>query len=259
MKAIFTVLLATHYCILAPSIHAASPRWSPLLATVDNLPPFSYIENGNLTGIDIDIITELARRAGFHITIATYPWARALLQLQHGLVDGAFSAYETEDRKEYCIYTGIIHYDELRLAVRKGKQFSYSNIESLYGKVIGKGKNVFVGNKFDQAVREGRIIVSETNDMDMSNIKKLHADRLDAVIGSPATLMHYAKKLGVEHDIVLLPTSLRERIPAYLVLSKSSPLEDKDELQQIIQAVLNEMRNDGTIRAINERYGHVVD
>jgi len=225
-----------------------------LLATVDNIPPFVFMEDGKLTGISIDIIHELARRAGFDVSIETYPWARVLRQVENGEIDGAFSAYETEQRKAFCLYTGMIHYDELRLATRKDKQFHFETIEDLYGKVIGKGRNVFVSDAFNAAVDEGKIILSETNDMNMSNIKKLHAGRVDAVIGSPEAMLRYAMELGVENDISLLKTPLREKIPAYLVLSKNSMLKNKREWQDRLTSVLNAMWADGTIQSINAKY-----
>lgn len=253
LKPISSFLLA-FFCILGQAVHAEQPEKPLLLASVDNIPPFVFKENGKLTGISIDIVNELARRGGFEITIETYPWARVLRQLENGQVDGAFSLYEKEERKRYCLYTGLIHYDELCIATKEEKQFQYTGIESLYGKVVGKGRSVFVSDEFDTAVREGNITLLEIDDMNMSNIKMLHADRLDAVIGSPQALLYYTKVLGYD-DIVLLPTPLKEKIPAYFVLSKHSALENKEEWQRKITSLLNEMHADGTIQTINARYG----
>ena len=145
------------------------------------------------------------------------------------MVDGAFSAYMKEERKAYSLYTGIIHYDELRVAVKKGKEFPFSGIESLYGKTVGKGRGVYAGDAFDSAVGKGKIFLFDVDDMNMSNIRKLHEGRLDAVIGSPVAMQHYARELGYK-DIVLLPGALREKIPAYLILSKHSGLKHKKRL-----------------------------
>lgn len=253
-----TILLILLVCAWVRPIHAESQKPTLVIATVENLPPFVYIESGKLTGIAVDVVTELAKRAGFDVKIQTYPWARVLQQLQDGQVDGAFSVYEKEERKEFCLYTGVIHYDELRIATRSDRQFDFSGIKSLYGKTIGKGRDVYVGSEFDAAVRDGKISVSEVNDMDMSNIKKLYAGRVDAVIGSPAAMMYYAESLKMERDIVLLPVPLRAKIPAYFVLSKHSALANKEKWQRKIQAILMKMETDGTSRAINRRYGYVM-
>lgn len=225
------------------------------LATVDNIPPYVFMEDGKITGISVDVIRELARRGGFAVEIETAPWARVLLGLETGEVDGAFSAYETEERKTFCLYTGRIHYDELRLAVRRDRRFDCHGLRSLYGKLVGKGRNVWVSKEFAEAVADGRIKLVETDDMRMINIKMLEAGRLDAVIGSPAAMLYYIRKLGYEKDIVVLPGALKERIPAYLVLSRASRLKNKEAWQRLLTRVLDAMHADGTIRDINAKYG----
>ncbi|QGY41821.1 transporter substrate-binding domain-containing protein [Pseudodesulfovibrio cashew] len=234
---------------------AAAEGDSLLLASVNNIPPYVYVEDGELTGISVDIINELAHRGGFSVEIETFPWARVMLLLEKGQIDGAFSAYETEKRKAFCLYTGRVHYDELRIATRKGGMFVCAGVKSLYGKVVGKGRNVYVSEEFNEAVSKGKIILEETDDMKMTNIKKLIAGRLDAVIGSPAAMMHYAKKLGVDKKIVIAPGALKEKIPAYLVLSKHSPLQHKSEWQAKLTRIINGMWEDGTVQTINARYG----
>lgn len=239
---------------LAAAVSAGPPGKRLLLGSVDNIPPYVFRENGKLTGLSIDILNEVARRGGFELTLEIGPWARVLYQVEQGAVDGAFSAYMIEKRKAYCLYTGVVHYDELRLAVKKSRRFAFAGIKSLYGKEIGKGRKVFVSEEFDRAVRQGKIILSETDDMKMINIKKLHEGRLDAVIGSPVAMRHYANKLGYD-DIVLLPGALKERIPAYLILSRRSGLENKAEWQRMLTKILTRMHEDGTMQAIYKRYG----
>ena len=43
-------------------------------ASIDNIPPYVYVEEGKLTGVSIDIINELARRGGFSVKIEIFPW-----------------------------------------------------------------------------------------------------------------------------------------------------------------------------------------
>jgi len=252
-RRIFYFLLAIA-CWLPASLLAQETARPLRLASVDNLPPYVYREGEQLTGLSVDILNELARRGGFEIAIETYPWARVLLLAEQGKVDGAFSAYRTKEREKSYLYTGIVHYDELRLAVKKGKEFSFTGIESLHGMLIGKGRGVHVSEAFNDAVAQGYIHLAESDDMRMTNIKKLHEGRLDAVIGSPVAMMDYAHKLGYT-DIVLLPGDLKEAIPAYLILSRNSLLENKEQWQEKLTRLLNEMHTDGTIADIYRKYG----
>lgn len=252
MKRILAII-GVFFCLLT-AVQAEPPGETLRLASVDNIPPYVYRDQGKLTGLAVDIVNELAQRGGFEVVIETGPWARVLYEVEQGLVDGAFSAYMTDARKVYCLYTGIIHYDDLRLAVKKGNGFSFNGIKSLYGKDIGKGRKVFVSKEFDRAVSRGKIFLFETDDMKMINIKKLHEGRLDAVIGSPVAMLHYANELGYK-DIELLPGSLKEAVPAYLVLSRNSGLAHKRQWQRMLTDILAGMHEDGTIKDIYKRYG----
>lgn len=250
----FILLVLTLVFALPASPYAGETLPVLRLASVDNIPPYVYREDGELTGLSVDIMQELARRGGFEVSIEVYPWARVLLLTEQGKVDGAFSAYRTEARDKVYIYTGIVHFDELRLAVKKGHEFPFAGIENLHGMKIGKGRGVHVSDAFNDAVAQGYILLSESDDMRMTNIKKLHEGRLDAVVGSPVAMMDYARKLGYD-DIVLLPGELKEAIPAYLVLSRKGPLEDKDMWRDKLTRLLNEMHTDGTIADIYRKYG----
>lgn len=52
------------------------------LATVTNLTPYSYDENGTLRGVDIDVIREIAKRTGIEAVIEPMPWARVLISMR---------------------------------------------------------------------------------------------------------------------------------------------------------------------------------
>lgn len=250
-RIIFLVTLSLMLVTVSPA-SAETPTLT--LASVDNIPPYVFMQNGKLTGLSVDIINELAKRGDFNVSIQTSPWARVLLQVEEGAVDGAFSAYRKKEREAYSLYTGIIHYDELRVAINKSNRFEFHGIESLYDKTVGKGRGVWVSKEFNATVKAGKINLSEANDMKMINIKKLHEGRLDAVIGSPVAMQYYARELGYK-NIVILPEAIKKRIPAYLILSRKSDLSDKRQWQSMLKSLLKTMHQDGTIRAIYKKYG----
>lgn len=253
MKKIFFASVLLLLMASAVGVQAGEPSTTVLLGTVDNFPPFSYMAEGKLTGVDIDLIDEMARRIGINIKIQVSPWARVISSLRKGDIEGGFAAFETEERKEFCLYVGVLHFEEFYIFVRKGNEFSYSGVVDLYGKRIGKDRGVFVGDEFERAAKEGRIDLDEVNDMDMMNIKKLNAGRIDAAIGDLGVMQYYAKLLGVEKNIIPLKP-IRKPTPAYLVLSKNSPLENKAELQKKMRVALDEMRKDGTYKKIFDRH-----
>ena len=169
-----TAQIATATCVVH---RAQSPPLT--LATVDNFPPFSYMDKGRLTGIDVELIHEMARRLDISVRIQAYPWARVMSSVKRGEVDGAFAAFDTQERQRFCLYVGMLHAEEFYLFARKDNEFPYAQISDLYGKRVGIDRGVFVSDAFEQAVAAGRIAREEVNDMGMINIRKLNAGRID--------------------------------------------------------------------------------
>ncbi|MBF0118281.1 MAG: amino acid ABC transporter substrate-binding protein [Desulfobacterales bacterium] len=225
------------------------------LATVDNFPPFSYKKNGVLTGVAIEVVFEMAQRLGIKLEIRTYPWRRVMESIEEGVIDGGFSLFKTEKRKDFCLYTGIIQYEEYHLFVKKGNQFPFSSIKDLYGKTIGIDRGVFVSKEFEQAVYDKKIIIEEVNDMTMVNVKKLYQKRIDAMIGDKDVVPHYAMVSEFYGEIISLGP-VHEKQASYLVLSKRSNIPNKEKLQKQITFVLTKIWEDGTYQKILSRYNN---
>jgi polar amino acid transport system substrate-binding protein len=231
--------------------HESQPTLA--LGTVDNFPPFAYMRDGTLTGIDIDVVNEAARRMEMAVTIKTYPWARVMANVKTGFLDGGFAAFKTVEREQFCLYTDILHFEEFYLFARKGHEFPYSDVRDLYGKTIGIDRGVFVSEEFEEAVNEGKITVQEVDDMTMRNITFLSIGRIDAAIGELGVMLYYAKSLGLEDTIVPLQP-LGPKTGAYLVLSKASSLKNISDVQQKFQAALRDIKADGTYQYIFEQH-----
>lgn len=246
-------LVLCAYALLTASI-GAQALGNLRLATVENLPPFSFYEGGTLKGIDIDVVQELAYRMNMDIQIAPMPWRRVISELQAGTIDGAFSVYLNEERKQYCIYLEAVHYDNLGLVVKKGNEFTYTGIPSLYGKRIGKGIGVFISADFDSAVQEKKFTVEEINDTNMGNIQKLYLGRLDAVIGVVETMLSYARELGYGTQIVGIRDYIDKNRPGYLVISKKSPFAGNQALIERLKTEIRNIMSDGTYGRINAKY-----
>ncbi len=250
-------LLAALLVTIVSCAHAAESPTTLRLATVDNFPPFSYMDSGSLTGIDVDLVHEMARRLNISVQIQAYPWARVINSVKRGEVDGAFAAFETQERQAFCLYVGVLHIEAFYLFTRKGNEFPYTRISDLYGKRVGIDRGVFVSDAFERAVNDGRIILEEVNDTGMINLRKLDAGRMDAAIGDHGVMSYHLKLLGLEQRIVALQP-IREPTPAYLVLSKASKLKNKVELQESMRKALHDMWNDGTYLRIYDRHINIV-
>lgn len=69
----------------------------------DNYKPRSWLSDGKMRGILIDIINEAAhKRSGIDIIQEGFPWKRAQLMVQNGMAD-AFITLPTPERSAYTL------------------------------------------------------------------------------------------------------------------------------------------------------------
>lgn len=77
------------------------------IAVYDTFPPFSFLENGRITGIYPEALKILfEEELGLTLEVTGYPWARAQLKVKEGSADG-FVTVPTPERLEYVVATGI--------------------------------------------------------------------------------------------------------------------------------------------------------
>ena len=218
--------------------------------TLYNFQPFIWCEDEGAKGIDADIIAELFQRLGRTYTIRSLPWKRALGYTQDGDADGTIAAFKTPEREAYAQFLEQpLHFSTYSVFVKKGDEFSFETVEGLYGKTIGINAEYSVSPTFDAAVQAGQIVVEEVKETEQ-NTRKLLARRIDAMINNRHVTLYTAKTLGLSEGIVPLSRPVQEPRLSYLMISHAAEIEQKAELIQQLNQVLNEMWQDGTVDTI---------
>ena len=222
----------------------------------DAFPPYSLEKKGENEGSDIDVLQEMAARAGILIKIELVPWKRAIEMARGGYCDAAFSLFYSKERAQFVdfITSQPIHKSTFRLFVKKGKEFNFTRIEDIYGKRIGMNTGFFISESFASAASSNRIILEEVEGI-MMNIMKLDADRLDAFVENDiVTYYHLAEIRDSRPEIVSLPVPVVEKRGAYLALSKAAQLKNRGGLIVKIGDALTAMQKDGTFARIIKKY-----
>lgn len=144
---------------MSPNLHAQIT-----LYTMENFVPYSWIQDGQPTGIDIEIIQLLSQKSGVPITIRLVPWKRVIHETKWGHVDGAFSLFKTKERESFAKFVPTpIHESTFKVFVRKGEEFKFDSISDLHGKFIGKNTAFYISKEFEQAKKEKLIQVEEAS------------------------------------------------------------------------------------------------
>ncbi len=100
-------------------------KFAILLAPFKNLDRWSK----NYSGIDVDIIKEIARRLNLKVTYNEGSWKRCLVMLENGSSDILSSVLKTPEREEYMYFVEppYITHSPTAFYLKKGKGILYKN------------------------------------------------------------------------------------------------------------------------------------
>lgn len=225
------------------------------IAAEENVFPYSFTENGEPRGIDYDIVVEAGKRMPIHYEIRFAPWKRMMYSLEKGICDAGFGLFYKKERESSVIFTKTpLHHSSYSIFVKKGKEFKFESIKDLYGKTVGNIRGYKVNEEFDKAVNDGKIRVEEVTEV-IQNAKKLEFERVDCAVAHHDLMLYTLKSNGLADKIVELPKPVETNKPVYLVFSRiGKNIDDKEAFVKRFDAVLENMRNDGTFQKIYDKY-----
>lgn len=246
---VLTFILAL--AVLVTSAQARTPRF---VADID-FAPYSMITEGAPAGIDIDVLNEAAKRAGITLDIQFKNWDTLINMVEKGECDGAFSLFHSPEREKKLMFMEAVpvHYSDYVLFTKVGKNFSFRSYDDLSGKIIGKIDGISLGDEFDEALAQKKMTIKTYPDPS-SALRGLLMGEIDAYAGNIDVTYYRLKTMGMTSSIVYLPKKILSQKPAYLVMSRASDLENKEEVIQQLERALDQMRKDGTYSKIARRY-----
>lgn len=223
-----------------------------IISTV-NVPPLAYMEGGKVSGVAVDIATEVFNRLNQPFEIRLYPPARAQVLMQSGEVDATFPFMKTAVREEFADYPeeSLIEHPTVFFA-RKGEGIrfdgDFKNL-SPYTFAIIRGSSY--SDKFVDAL-ENKFITKIIQVTDQRQVVRMLMNRrVDIVVGTRISLAHRIKQMGYAESIEVLSPALDINSKGYLVFSKKSSAK---RLLPALDRVLREMKSDGSYQAIMRRY-----
>ncbi len=142
-------------------------------------PPKIYLEEGEPSGILVDILRRVELKMGINFNIQLYPWKRAYtLSMNFGY--GIVGLSKNEERLTIIDYSDVLYFDEVILVVLKENLFEYNTLEDLTGMVLGINRGASYGDKFEIGKKE-HFTVREDNGV-ISRLKLLLAKRIDVAM-----------------------------------------------------------------------------
>ncbi len=245
-------LAALIFCLPVSGEYALNEPPRPLegeplqMRTLEN-PPLAYTdENGNITGILVDVIREAVRQTGHEVEFRIDPWKRVLQEVAVGNADAAFNAGLTEERSAWGHYHDSVLIDETYVFFSHGPMTLSSELSEAPGLSVGIQLGYYYGERFDRMLKNQPFRALEVSQTIPRNLQLLKAGRTDVFIGDLLPTMYYLKEMGLENQIQIVRASetglplVVSTSPTYVAFSKRRVepgyVREFDEALQTIKA-----------------------
>ncbi|MBF0303280.1 MAG: transporter substrate-binding domain-containing protein [Desulfamplus sp.] len=214
-------------------------------------PPYSG-ESVNQKGFVSEIVETAWQRRGYTTSLNVFPIKRAVASTKDGLYMAMFPYIQEEDLKneEFILSepfagTAIVLYRQ-----KSDKPLQYTKLEDLKDYVFGTVLGFSYTSEFDSAT----YIKKDTARTDKLNFLKLAKGRIDIVIADKyvADSLFKNELADIANSIEQIdpPFSVR---PIYVAFTKNHP--DSAKMVEEFNAGLREVKRDGTLNNIMEKYG----
>lgn len=207
-------------------------------------PPFSMPdEDGNMIGFDADVATELAARLGVEPVLQQAEFSSIIGGVQAGIFDITVASHaRTEERARAVEFIGPYYYSGAQLFVRDDSDFeTYEDLRE-----AGATIAVDLGGTNQQWLEEDGYPNIATYSGVQDSLQAVLSGRADAIFTSPIV-----GNLAIrDQDIAIKPVDeLLFQENAWVTIAFDQP-----DLRAAIEQALNDMREDGTLQEISERW-----
>ncbi|SDJ49708.1 transporter substrate-binding domain-containing protein [Salimicrobium halophilum] len=218
------------------------------VATSGTLIAATYYPEGSdeLTGYDVEVMREIGERLDIDISFEEIGVDGMLPALKNGRVDMVANDFEiTEERKRDFAFSEPYKYSFTSIIVREEDMSGIETFEDIPGKVHGGGATTTHSQLAEELGAELKTYNNVTNDVYLRDVEN---GRTDFIIND-----YYLQKLAVEAlpdiDVQIHPDIKFNEAEVAVVLPK-----DAEELKQKVDEAMNEMREDGTLKELSEKF-----
>lgn len=217
-----------------------------VVGTNAEYPPFAFIKQGQVTGFDIDVISQVAQRLGKTIEIKDMPFDSLMIEAIKGHIDViAAGMTPTPERKKQMYFTTPYYSgDPLMIVTLAGKE-PIQNLAQLAGKDVAVNEGFTADLYLSSSGQELNIIRLATS---ADALIALQSGRVDAYVTALNTLKPVFDKVGKE-QFNLAPIADAQDSYALIVSRKYPALYN--DIEEVVQAMIA----DGSIDQLKAKWG----
>lgn len=211
------------------------------MATNAEFPPYEYMESNEVVGIDVDIAQAICDKLGMTLVIDNIAFDSIIPAVQSGKADvGIAGMTVTEDRLQSIDFTDP-YTTATQVIIVNSEGSTVASVDDLAGKTIG----VQLGTTGDIYASDVEGATVEQYQKGADAVQALKQNKIDCVIidSEPAKAF-----VAANEGLTILPDPFEEEEYAICISKDNSELKDK------INTALAELKADGTIDSIVEKY-----
>lgn len=217
----------------------------PLHFVFEDYPPYEYVEQGQVLGIHLSILREVAQRLQLEVRFEALPWLRALHMAEVGEVDGIFSLFQTEERDRFLLFPSQpLSMETNVLFTARQHPVLVRSPEDLRGKSVGVVAGNAYGEWFDSADWIDKQAVTGSERL----LLKQADGRTDLSVSNAWVARFLIDKLQIQDRIRQLDFVVSEA-PLYIGFPRAKG-DQSERLARQFSETLQSMRAEGRIDAI---------
>lgn len=211
------------------------------VGTNAEFPPFEYLENGEITGFDMDLVHEIGKIVDADIKIVDMAFDGLLPALQMKKVDLVIAGMTANEERMKTVSFTQPYYTASQVIIVKEGDNSIKSFDDLKGKKVG----VMLGFTGDMVVSEIDGVKTERFNAAYAGIMALQAGKVEAIVLDSEPAKNYVAQ---NKGLVLADADAEQEEYAIAVRKN-----DKELLEKVEKA-LTEIKENGTYDKLIQKY-----
>ena len=219
-----------------------------LLIGSDTYPPYIYMDNnGDITGLDVELAREAFRRMGYEAEFTSIDWERKKALVDAGEIDCIWGCFSMDGREQ--LYRWVGPYMVSRQVVAVNADSSIETLADLAGKTMmvqstTKPEEIFLAGTDPRIPQFGELLSTEDRSIQYA---MLNCGYVDAIAAHETAILQYMQDCNANFRILKEPL-LVTGIGVAFALNDTRGLDEK------LAETLAAMRADGTLKQIVGKY-----
>lgn len=246
MKRCKLLLLISIVLMLAPPAAAHAERQNIKYQAELEYPPYKYIQNGYLTGFDIDLTSMVFEKQNYLIRYSTGDWEETYTELAEGSIDTTGLMAVTEERKQKILFSRPVLKSYISVYSRQelGEEV---NLSTLSNYTIGVGRG-----QYSEIVLQSKAGIPPAQYIEYATVPEaleaLRKGEIDLLFENQGVVDYLVVEQGLTGTIVRKMSNLFPQDVAYGI-SKNKP-----ELVSYVNARLERLERSGAFEELYRQY-----